>query len=169
MVTPRATAQAPARSTVPAQPVVVPVAAQVRLAARDYAKAVAPLNGALDDFDVALHMANSQPCKCPAGAFAGGAAMQQIPSILAAFTAVQTTLERMKTVEVPVLGGSIDAVANAYHQQMASLSAAYQAYRSADTAGVETNLDALHSEETAARSALDALRAVLTLGLGPSF
>ena len=167
-VAPRATARASARATVPPRPVVL-VPAQVRLAARDYARAVAPLTSALDAFDVALHMADSQPCKCPEGSFDGGAAVQQIPGILTTFSAVQATLRHMKTTEVPAFGALIDAAANVYQQQMTSFSAAYQAYQAADTAGVDTNLEALRSEEAAAQPVLDALRAVLTLGSGPSF
>ena len=140
----------------------------MKLAARYYASAVAPLNKALDDFDAALHMANSQPCKCPQGAFDGGAAVQQIPGILTAFSAVQSTLQHMKTTEVPSFGASIDAATNAYGQQRASVSAAYQAYQGADTAGVETNIEALRSEEAAARPVLAALQAALTLGVGPT-
>ena len=166
-VAPRATAQPATRPLLSRQPV-IPAPAQVKLAARDYAGAVAPLNKALDDFDVALHMANSQPCKCPQGAFDGGGAVQQIPGILTAFSAVQGTLQHMKTTEVPAFGASIDAATNAYAQQMASVSAVYQAYQGADTAGVETNIEALHSEEASARPVLAALQAALTLGVGPT-
>lgn len=163
-----APAAAPKPATAPPQPA-IPVPPPVRLAAREYAGAVAPLNRELDNFQVALHMANSQPCKCPAGAFDGGAALQQIPAILEAFNAVQLTLQHMKTTEVPAFAARIEAVASAYRQQMASLSAAYEASRGNDIAGVDNNLAALTAEQATAQPALVELKAVLTLSVGPTF
>lgn len=158
---------APKPATAPPRPV-IPVPPPVRLAAREYAGAVAPLNRALDNFQVALHMANSQPCKCPEGAFDGGAALQEIPAILQAFNAVQLTLQHMKTTEAPAFAAHIEAVASAYRQQMASFSAAYEASRANDIAAVDNNLAALTAEQATAQPALAALKAVLTLSVGPT-
>jgi hypothetical protein len=164
---PDSLAQATA-SPAPAPPApVLPVRQDVVQAAHEYIVAVAPLTKALDDFDVALHMAKSQPCKCPEGGFDGGAALYQIPDILNVFAAVQTTLEHMKTTEVPAFAAAIDAVETANQQQVASLSAAYQAIQAGDAGGVATDVAALSSEEATAQSTNTALKAALTLAVGP--
>jgi hypothetical protein len=136
----------------------------VAQAGQQYLAAVAPLNTALNGFQVALNKASGQGCSCPAGEFNATAAILLIPSIDGDLQAVETALQRIKA-ELPRISADVDAVVADDQRELTYFAAAFQAAHQNDAAGLSTNIVGVAFEQQSAAPDITRLRA--DVGLPP--